>query len=299
MAVEIPDFIRRIGIVEYMNAFLVENDVRPGMLLEPADYKERTEKDPKIKELIRNIRAKFPSLKPVLTGFRQVLFTKQTIRTADLQSNEAIGKAIGYPCADEYFAARTIQDTAPTTTMEIMVQLNKNVSSEQHIYQLIGNNCLSPAKQPAFEAIARSANVAIRADPVLSSLVASVFVRVSTNIPPVALMEKFVSGKAFTKEEMETFDNILFNLGFTEEGLLGYPFDFSNSIHRGVGMALLSLSLHNPLSPFYPLQVYPGKDTEVYQETLEMELELRKALDSARVVLEGGRRRRKGTMRRQ
>jgi hypothetical protein len=111
-------------------------------------------------------------------------------------------------------------------------------------------------------------------------------------------MKKFVSGEAFTKEEMETFDNILFNLGFTEEGLLGYPFDFSNPIHRGVGMALLSLSLHNPLSPFYPLQYYPGKDTEVNDETKALELELRKALDSAILVLEGGRRRRRGTMRR-
>ncbi len=275
--------IRSIGVEEYINAFLVDKGVRPGMLLEPADYKERTEKDPIIKERICSIRAAFPSLKVIVTPFHQALLTKDTqCHTEDLNSCVKIGHAIGYPCADEYLQTLAIHDKEYTHAIEIILRLYSHIEMNTHEFQIFANKCISLEKQPVFETIAHKAHRAIQTDPTLSLLVESVFVRVSTVIPPIVLMNKLIQGGDFTQEEMDEFDNILFNLGCREDDLLGYTFTFANPVHRGVGITLLSLFLHNPASPFYPLQRYPGKLDEVNRETHAFAEELRNALDSAK-----------------
>ena len=292
MSIPIPDSIRKIGIEEYINAFLVDKGVRVGMMLQPADYRERTEADPKVKSIIRNIRAKFPSLIPFVTSNREMIFSKRQLTNREIISEKGLGTILGYPCADEFEAATEVKNSTPTTTLNLMVKLFDNVRTDEHTIQLLANVCLTPAKQPVLEQIARNAEAAIRADPVLSTLVESVFVRVDTTIPHSLLMEKLVRGEDFTEPEMEEFKDALFNLGFKDEG---FPFSFTNPIHRGAAIALLSLYLHNPLEPFYPLQKYPGKDEEVNTQTEEFEDELLNALQSAKLIAEGGARRRRRT----
>ena len=44
--------INKIGTNELINAILVENNVRPAMLIQPADYTEATGKDKKTKSIL-------------------------------------------------------------------------------------------------------------------------------------------------------------------------------------------------------------------------------------------------------
>lgn len=289
MTTQVPDVVHKIGIEEYINAFLVDKGVRTGMMLQPADYGERTEADPTMKRIIRMIRASFPSLIPSVTSNREMILSKRRITNREILSEKGLGTILGYPCADEFEAATAVKNSTPTTTFNLMVKLFDNIQTDDHMIQLLANVCLTPAKQPVFEQMARNAEAAIQADPVLSPLVESVFVRVDTNIPHSLLMEKLVRGEDFTEPEMEEFKDVLFNLGFKQEE---FPFSFTNPIHRGAAIALLSLYLHNPVEPFYPLQQYPGKDDEVNELTEEFEDELFTALQSAKLIAEGGARRR-------
>lgn len=299
MSIPIPEYIRIIGIEETINAFLVHKDVRPGMMLQPPDYQERTEKDPQTKAKIKGIRAKFPDLLPSLTFEHSIIFTKRKLAPSDFDTDEKLGAILGYPCAGEFEAATLIKDTAPTTSFRLIAKLKDNVDDEQKEYHLVTNVCLNDAKRPVFDAMARAAEEAIRTNADLSEIVDTILVRQEVSIPPSVLMQKLVHAEPFTEAEMNEFREIvLANIGFHEDGLLRYPFDFTNPIHRGVGMALISLFLHDPLEPFFPLQLFPGKDTKIDAQVMALEQELRNALDSAKVVLEGGRRRRAANTRR-
>ena len=48
-------FIEKIGIDNVLNVILVNENVRPAMLVQPADYDERTHNDPKTKSIIETI----------------------------------------------------------------------------------------------------------------------------------------------------------------------------------------------------------------------------------------------------
>ncbi len=297
--IPIPNYMKKIGIVETINAFLVTKDVRSGMMLQPPDYKERTEKDPQTALKIETILNKFPELVPSITSNHFILFAKRGFTSDEIPTDATLGGILGYPCADEFKAATLIKDSAPTTALSVMVKLKDTVDVKQKEYTLFANVCLTDAKRPVFEAIARAAEDAIRTNSDLSKLVDSFYVKMYTTVPPNFLMKKLIHAEPFTDAEMFEFrDIILFNIGFREEGLINYPFDFTNPIHRGVGMALISLFLNDPLVPFYPLQLYPGKDRRVYEQIAALEDELRFALDSANLVLERERRSRKGSTRR-
>jgi hypothetical protein len=298
MPIVIPDVVAEIGIEEYINAFLVDKDVRPGMMLQPPDYQERTEKDPIMSAMITNILATFPSLVTTVTDGRSTIFAKRAIPLDTIQTDKQLGVILGYPCAEEFAAAKDIDDKEYTYSIELIVKLHDTVTTEKKEIQLLVNVCLTDAKKPYFEAMAAAAQAAIRADPVLSPLVESVYVDIHIHIPPTMILNKLVRAEPLTEGDLHEFHNFSDNLGFTEEGLVNYPFDFTNPLHRGIGIYIVSMYLHDPTSAFYPLQQYPGKDTEVYEITKALEMEIREALDAAKNVAEGGRRRRKSKTRR-
>ena len=51
-----------IGLEEYINCVLVNTDVRPAFLIQPADYREATSNDPKTRAIVSAIRRTFPDL---------------------------------------------------------------------------------------------------------------------------------------------------------------------------------------------------------------------------------------------
>jgi hypothetical protein len=56
--------IEKIGIENVLNSILVNENIRPAMLIQPADYGEATGNDPETKSIVNEIKTYFPDLKP-------------------------------------------------------------------------------------------------------------------------------------------------------------------------------------------------------------------------------------------
>jgi hypothetical protein len=59
-----------------------------------------------------------------------------------------------------------------------------------------------------------------------------------------------------------------------------YPFDYTNPIHKGIVLTLLSYLNNDLVSPFYPLQQYPNEMNKVEETTKNWENELLRILGS-------------------
>ena len=79
-------------------------------------------------------------------------------------------------------------------------------------------------------------------------------------------------------QEKFEINNHIWNLGM--EKLNEYSFDYSNPIHKGIVLTLLSYCNNTTLSPFYPLQKYPKEMEEVNKITGKWETEMLRILDS-------------------
>jgi len=81
-------------------------------------------------------------------------------------------------------------------------------------------------------------------------------------IPNKIIMEKIIKKEKLTKEDLLKIDNIVKDLFEDESISVLKIIDLSNSIHRGILLALLNDDENRLVSPFYPLHNYP----EEYKE---------------------------------
>ena len=112
-------------------------------------------------------------------------------------------------------------------------------------------------------------------DELFGSMVREVRVEVSKNIPIKSLISNILSGNVDEYDKSE-INNYIWNLGFEKIG--DYNFDYSNQIHVGILLTLLTYCDNNPLSPFFPLQRFP-EDVKVNELTIKWETELLKILN--------------------
>ena len=61
-----------------------------------------------------------------------------------------------------------------------------------------------------------------------------------------------------------------------------YPFDYTNHIHKGIVLTLLSYCNNTTISPFYPLQNYPTEMEKVNIITEKWEQEMLTILNSTK-----------------
>ena len=91
-------FIEKIGIVNVLNSILVNENVRPAMLVQPVDYDEVTGKDPKTKIIIEEIKEIFPELllSEDYESYQGVIISKTNYNNIYI-SEKRMGKILGYP----------------------------------------------------------------------------------------------------------------------------------------------------------------------------------------------------------
>lgn len=92
------------------------------------------------------------------------------------------------------------------------------------------------------------------------------------------LINKLLNNQSLNNQENFEVNNHIWNLGM--EKLNEYSFDYSNPIHKGIVLTLLSYCNNTTLSPFYPLQKYPKEMEEVNKITGKWETEMLRILDS-------------------
>jgi len=243
-----------IGINNLLNVILVKEDVRPAMLLQPADYKESTGNDPKTKRVLDAIKSEFPELKQSENYqiYQGIIISKNDYDDQKI-SLERMGEILGYECFRDF---ADIKKSDETYRITILAHLN-NGSEEE----LFTNVCKNKSKENMFQDFAVKAKKAFDKNHSLLQgiIIENVDVNIEKNIPTQFIINKLIKNQKLVKDEKDTILNILYNLNFSLDFKIYFQdhFQYDNSIHIGILLSLLVYSENDTLNLFAPLQFRP------------------------------------------
>ena len=207
--------IEQIGIENVLNVILVNENVRPAMLLQPANYNEATGKDPKTKSIIEAIKNHFPTLlfSEDYQTYQGVIISKTQYNGQEI-SLERMGEILGYPCYKDF---NTIDPTHISYSINVYVkQKNTNETVE-----LFSNICKDETNIEKFKTFAEKAKIALNKKEyhdILNGIeIDKVDVEIEKIIPTQAIINKLVNNIQLQQDELNKVQNILFNFGFSME----------------------------------------------------------------------------------
>jgi len=277
------NFIKDIHIENILNAILVNENIRPAMLIQPIDYKETKGTDKKTLTIVNGIKKLFPNL--YLTDNYQnyqgtIISKKKLLLDNEFISLEKMGYILGYPCYKNF---QHFDRDTNLFTLELIVLYNNNIQ-----IQLFANVCENKHKLNKFNLIAQNAfNVFTnqKYKHILKAIninINKVYVNVQNIIPTQSIINKLIINKKLTDEEIEKIIEILYNSGFSDN-LAEYDFQYNNKIHKGILLDILLKDKYDILSPFYPLQEYPIQQKQIEKITNQLENGLIEILNKTKI----------------
>ena len=246
--------IDEIGLSEYINCVLVNEDVRNAMLIQAADYKENTHLDPITQNKLQAILEHFPDLKQSPLKMGNVLISKKKYYK-NVQTEQQLGEILGYPCANEFTYDNNLEYSISIDAIFIDDSI-----------QIIGMKC-KDENYPILNTFAQKALQVLKKDPNIG-YIKDVKVIIEKNISPESIIDKLISHIKLTKEEIYAIKNYFFNTGFGSDLQL-YEFEYDNPIHIGILCTLISYYINDPIMAFTPLQKFPietKKSDEIIQK---------------------------------
>jgi len=271
----------KIDIDVLLNAILVNEDIRPAMLVQPQDYHERTGQDPKTLSIVNKIKELFPKLilSDSYDGIYQGTIISKKSYNSSFISIEKMGEILGYPC---YKDINDLNRDKPYYSIAVMVSYN----TDKEI-TLIVNVCKDKKTIKEFNSIAEFASYIFK-KPDYKKLLTSfdikrVYVKIENEIPTQFIINKLlIPNSTLTEDEENKFINILYNFDFSEK-LTEYKFQYNNPIHRGIILDLLLKEKYDILSPFYPIQRYPKQQEQIEKITNKLEKALIDILNKTKI----------------
>ena len=251
-----------IGLEELLNCILVQKDVRPAFLIQPADYDEATYKDPQTAAKLVAIKHQFPDLIQSVVDGGEVFIAKHKIKAEDIKENADMGKILGYPCFADYQYTLDNKDTIKVG-IDINVRLKPGFDKES--VQILGYMCRDERFFAESQAFASLCERTLKADPIVGKVIDSVYTTKEIIMPIKYLISKLTTNEAISMSEGHAIINHLWNLGFPEEEgreITEINYQFKNPVHKGMIIALLTLCDNNQMEPFWPLQ-YRKEQNEV------------------------------------
>ena len=251
------------------------------MLIQPADYDERVYTDPITRSKLEAIAKQFPTLlqSHIDAG---ILISKHPYLREHVQSHEALGDVLGFPCAKDYSTSH--EESA--YFMDILVQMtHESGLGRESILTMV---CKDTTQFPFMENLAREAERVLRGNSLIGSIVERVVAVYRVRIPPSFLFEKIQANHRLTQDELAALQNIFWNMEF--RALVDYAFEFDNPVHQGILLTLLSYSMHNLLEPLYPLHQWTDQYPEIRIRTEQWEHDIVQLLDNAKSKPKGGTR---------
>ena len=106
----------------------------------------------------------------------------------------------------------------------------------------------------------------------------NLMVKLDYTIPIKSIINKLLNNETLNEKEKFETNNYIWNLSMDK--LNEYPFDYTNPVHKGIVLTLLSYCDNDLVNPFYPLQQYPDEMPKVYEITKKWENELLRILES-------------------
>ena len=252
-----------------INATLVQNDIRPAYLLQSINFGEyNIENREKTNLILDDLKNKFPDLLQTECNQGIILSKKQYLN--ENITDERLGEILGYPSCKE-FKYITEHPDEKYTIFELYV---KNKNTYENI-QLFANCCKQEnidRDRKIFENMASCGNKLFNSKNIESRIV----VVEEESIPIKSIINKLLNNELLNIKEKFEVNNNIWNLGM--EKLNEYPFDFSNPIHKGIVLTLLSYCDNTPISAFYPLQTYPNEMEKSDKITAKWENEMLRIL---------------------
>jgi hypothetical protein len=278
-----------IGLNELLNCILVNNDVRPAMLIQPADYQEATYKDPKTAAKLQAIKKQFPDLIQSIVEGGEIIISKREIKPETIKENGTMGEILGYPCHADYQYTLDNKDELKVA-IEIIVHLKPGFDTDTT--QIIAYICKDERFFAESKIFAKKCAKALKADPLGSLVITSVSAEKRVIMPIKYLINKLIRGEAISTSEKEEIINQIWNLGFSEEmggKIVAIKYQFENPIHRGMLISLLSLCDNNQMEPFWPLQ-YRKEQAEVDTISEKWASELIRLFEATAIKNSAGRK---------
>lgn len=263
------NFIKDIHIENIFNAILVNENIRPAMLVQPIDYNERKGTDKKTLTIVNGIKKLFPNL--YLTDNYQhyqgtIISKKKLSLDNEFISLEKMGFILGYPCYKNF---QNFDRDTDLFALELIVSYNNNIN-----IQLFANVCENKQQLNKFNLIAQKAFDIFTSEKykyILKGInINKVYVNVENIISTQSVIDKLITNNKITEEEKEKIIDILYNCGFSDN-LSEYDFQYNNNIHKGILLDILLKEKYDILSPFYPLQTYPIQQKEIEKITIQLE----------------------------
>lgn len=260
--------------ISLLNAILVNENIRPAMLVQPADNDESTGEDPKTKSILNAIKTEFPEL--LQSGnyetYQGIIISKVDYNGKTDISLEDMGQILGYPCYTDFNTINP-NDTSFSITVYAYIKNGRKIP-------LLANQCKDETKKDIFKQFAVKASEVFAMEKYKKKLesieIDKIDVEIVKTVSTQSIIDKLIENENLDKYDTDKILNILFNSGFSMELQFYFidKFQYNNPIHKGILLDLLVRENHNILSPFFPLQEYPEQDKElaVIIESLEKDL---------------------------
>jgi len=254
---EITNVINIIGLENLFNLLLVRKKIRPAMLIQPSNYKEKTYNDFKMKQILNIIKTEFPELiqSNDYETYQGTIISHQNYNTQKITSQQ-MGEILGYPYFTDYEKENAnfiininicYNEIYGKNKLSLFTNISKDIN-KIHEYEIIAKNAERELKQMQylFEDIE----------------ILNVEVHVEELISVKNIINKLIKNEMINKKEKDEIINILYNCGFELDIQLEFinNFQYDNLIHKGMLLQLLIHFDNNPLEPFFPLYKYPEKD---------------------------------------
>ena len=135
-----------------MNVILVNENVRPAMLIQPQDYREYDETGPITSNILLKLKEKFPKL--IFSGnyelYQGIIVSKKDYNHQNI-SLQKMGKILGYPC---------YLDFNPESDKErYLIDIRADYNEKS--FQLLANICFNPEIISEFEIFAKNAEMVL------------------------------------------------------------------------------------------------------------------------------------------
>ena len=249
--------IHEIGLSEYINCVLVQENVRNAMMIQSANYGEYMIGHITQRKL-KAISEHFPDLIQSPLG-GNIIISKTKY---DIMSEKKVGEILGYPSVDDL--------------NDLQYCISINAEFEDKSIQIYGMKCKDENYSTL---IAEKALQVLKMDPNLD--IKDVKITIKKDINPESIIDKLISYESLTDREIESIQNYLYNTGFGPD-IQMYTYEYDNPIHIGILCTLISYYVNDPLMAFAPLHKFPNEYKKSNEIIKKLEANIINTLDKSK-----------------
>jgi hypothetical protein len=239
--------IELLGPEQYINCFLVQQNIRDGYLFQTVDHNEYDTSSPITSYKLSLIKEYFPELNQ-LSYFQGILISKKKYEESDINTDEKIGNILGYFYTDIFSSLDRKNKTIYGFDISIIFN-SKKIS----LFSFLGDD-LSKTEQ--IKEFKNKICECLLKDNYLKKYVKDVIFKYeeyNTEDYYINFLLDNKKIKHLTISDINNIINYLYNIGFNAKSLF-YSFQLNNKSHISILITLLTYSKNCLLEPFYPLQ---------------------------------------------